>query len=167
MFPPSPSSSHAAITIREMQLGDEADMRSLFYNTVCQVNCRDYSPEQIEVWSSSANQDDFWATRLPKSQVLVAVQNTKIVGFTNLETDGHVDLFYVHHLHQGQGVGSRLMAALDALARDWNLNRLYSEVSITAKPFFLKSGFQVVQEEQVERQGVWFTRFVMEKQLSH
>ncbi|HEY9880870.1 MAG TPA: GNAT family N-acetyltransferase, partial [Leptolyngbyaceae cyanobacterium] len=86
---------------------------------------------------------------------------------TNLETDGHVDLFYVHYLHQGQGVGAHLMAALEALAQDWNLNRLYSEVSITAKPFFLNSGFQVVQEEQVERQGVWFTRFAMEKQLSH
>lgn len=167
MFQTASSSSPAAITVRDMQPGDEAEMRSLFYNTIRQVNCRDYSPEQIEIWSSSAAQDELWTARLSNSRVLVAVQNAMIVGFTNLELDGHIDLFFVHHLYQGQGVGARLMAAMDALARGLDLKHLNAEVSITAKPFFLKSGFQVLKEEQVERQSIGFTRFVMEKQLLH
>ncbi|HEY9738221.1 MAG TPA: GNAT family N-acetyltransferase [Trichocoleus sp.] len=151
------------ITVRPMQAGDEAEMRSLFYQTVHQVNSRDYTPKQIEIWAASANDEARWQ-RLPRnSQVLVANQGGKVVGFTNLEADGHIDMFFVHHAHQGQGVGKSLMQALESAAHSQQIVRLYSEVSITAKPFFLKHGFWVVTEEQVERQGVWFTRYAMEK----
>lgn len=152
-----------AIQIRSMQPGDELEMRSLFYHTVHQVNSRDYTPEQIQVWASSANDQARWQALPHSSQVLVADQGGKVVGFTNLEADGHIDMFFVHHAHQGQGVGKGLMQALESLTHSQQIERLYSEVSITAKPFFLKHGFWVVTEEQVERQGVWFTRFAMEK----
>jgi putative acetyltransferase len=36
---------------------------------------------------------------------------------------------------------------------------------MTARPFFERKGFIVLQEEQVERQGLIFWRFVMEKTL--
>ncbi|MBD0337291.1 MAG: GNAT family N-acetyltransferase [Cyanobacteria bacterium Co-bin13] len=155
--------STPAVTVRPLQPGDEAEMRSLFCQTVHQVNSRDYSPEQIQVWASSANDEARWRALPQNSQVLVAEQTGKVVGFTNLEADGHIDMFFVHHQHQGQGVGKRLMQSLETLAQAQQLNRLYSEVSITARPFFLRHGFDVVTEEQVERQGIWFTRFIMER----
>ncbi|MFM5900284.1 MAG: hypothetical protein ACKPJH_04260 [Dolichospermum sp.] len=40
-----------------------------------------------------------------------------------------------------------------------------AEVSITAKPFFQHWGFTVVKEQEVERRGIKFKNYVMEKYL--
>ncbi|MBD0267287.1 MAG: GNAT family N-acetyltransferase [Cyanobacteria bacterium Co-bin8] len=157
----------STVAVRPMQTGDMGEMRSLFYQTVHQINSRDYTPEQIQVWASSASDEARWQALPKKSQVLVAEHSGKVVGFTNLEADGHIDMFFVHPEHQGEGIGKRLMQALESLAQAQQLDRLYSEVSITAKPFFLRYDFCIVTEEQVERQGIWFTRFIMEKTLTH
>ena len=87
----------------------------------------------------------------------VAEQDRKILGFGELETNGHIDCFYVHYQHQNQGVGSKLYRALETKARELNLTRLYSEVSITAKPFFLSRGFTIVAPPTriVSRRGVY------------
>ena len=38
-----------------------------------------------------------------------------------------------------------------------------THASITARPFFEKRGYRVVKEQQVERNGVFLTNFVMVK----
>ena len=48
---------------------------------------------------------------------------------------------------------------------DKGISRLYSEVSITARPFYERMGFKVVKEQQVEMRGQVLTNFVMEKHL--
>ena len=40
-----------------------------------------------------------------------------------------------------------------------------THAALTARPFFLARGYQVVQEQQVERRGVLLTNFVMEKRV--
>ena len=40
-----------------------------------------------------------------------------------------------------------------------------THASLTARPFFLARGYQVVREQQVERRGVLLTNFVMEKRV--
>ncbi|MBT7088103.1 GNAT family N-acetyltransferase, partial [bacterium] len=46
------------------------------------------------------------------------------------------------------------------------VKRVYTEASITAKPFFEKRGFKVIKEQQVEKRGVKLTNFQMEKIFS-
>ena len=41
--------------------------------------------------------------------------------------------------------------------------RVITHASITATKFFEKRGYQVIKEQQVERQGIFLTNFVMEK----
>ena len=86
-----------------------------------------------------------------------------IVGFAEFEPNGHIDCFYVHHEFQGKGVGSALMATIEANAATNKIHRIYSEVSITAKPFFESKGFQVVKQQKVNIRGCELTNFVMEK----
>lgn len=38
-----------------------------------------------------------------------------------------------------------------------------THASITAKPFFEKRGYIVVKEQQIERQGIFLTNFIMIK----
>jgi len=45
------------------------------------------------------------------------------------------------------------------------LTHLLTAASITAKPFFEKMGFSVVQEQSVSRRGETLTNYLMEKFL--
>ncbi|PAM07785.1 GNAT family N-acetyltransferase, partial [Acinetobacter baumannii] len=40
---------------------------------------------------------------------------------------------------------------------------LFTEASLVAKPFFLRHGFSVVEEQNVSRGGVMFRRYAMRK----
>ena len=40
---------------------------------------------------------------------------------------------------------------------------MITHASVTAKPFFEKRGYRVVREQQVSRQGILLTNYVMEK----
>jgi putative acetyltransferase len=82
-----------------------------------------------------------------------------------LEANGHIDCFYCHSKYQKKGIGSKLLSYIENTAKLQRIKRLYTEASITAKPFFEKKGFSVVTEQQVERRGVWLQNYVMEKHL--
>lgn len=152
--------------IREFRTPDTPVIQQLFYDTVRQVNCRDYNPEQIATWSASALNDEFWQTRLQTRHTYVAEIADQIVGFAMLDRSGYIDCFYCHHLYQGQGVGSGLLNHIEAVARSWQLPRLWAEASITAQPFFHRRGYKTIREQQVERRGIWFVNFVVEKELT-
>ena len=50
-------------------------------------------------------------------------------------------------------------------AKQRGISRLCSEVSITARPFYERMGFNLVREQQVEMRGQLLTNFVMEQYL--
>jgi putative acetyltransferase len=64
-----------------------------------------------------------------------------------------------------KGVGRALLNAAERWARDIGAARLTTEASLIAHPFFMKSGWLVVEEEHVERKGVILTRYKMQKEL--
>jgi putative acetyltransferase len=49
--------------------------------------------------------------------------------------------------------------------RRWGLKRVFTEASITARPFFERRGFRVVREQIVMVRGVGMKNFVKEKDL--
>ncbi len=74
-------------------------------------------------------------------------------------------MLYVHKDHQGRGVATALLAALEARAREAGLTRLTTNASRIAKPFFLRRGFTLLASQRVERRGVEIENFRMEKAL--
>jgi putative acetyltransferase len=62
-------------------------------------------------------------------------------------------------------VGSQIYRAIETKAVELPVNRLFTEASITAKPFFQRKGFSVLKEQQVTRRGETFINYVMEKFL--
>ena len=152
------------ITPRPYKISDAQALANIYYYTIHHINIRDYSIEQVNAWApSSCLELDGWKKKWEKLPPIVATLNDEIVGFTEFESSGHIDCFYVHHQHQGKGVGSVLMAAIDANAKKNNIIRLYSEVSITAKPFFEKMGFAIIKKQLVNIRGCELTNFIMEK----
>jgi putative acetyltransferase len=152
--------------LRIFRPADAEAIVALFRDTIRRVNCRDYSAEQILVWAPDEIDVERWRRRLLSHFTVVAELAGAIVGFGNLAENGHVDCFYVHADHQGQGIGRALLNALEDEARRRQISRLFSEVSITARPFFERLGFTTLQLQTVEFRNVSFVNFRMEKLLS-
>ena len=152
--------------IRYYEAGDAPEIVRLFFETVHSVNRTDYSEEQLQAWAPSVPHPDGWHSRMVARQTLVAEESGEVVGFAELEGDGHLDMLYVRGDAEGKGVGRRLYEAVEREARGQGLDRIFTEASITARPFFERQGFRVVHEQRVSRRGVSLTNFAMEKDLT-
>ena len=154
--------------IRAYQAGDASAIVRLFYETVHSVNRADYSEEQVEAWAPDMPNQQAWHARMsePARRTLVAAENDEVVGFAELEDDGHLDMLYLRGDVVGRGVGRRLYEAVEGEAKDSGLGRIFTEASVTARPFFERNGFRVVREQRVLCRGVEMTNFAMEKPLA-
>jgi putative acetyltransferase len=152
--------------VRHYQPGEELRLWSLFFNTVRQVNLRDYTVEQVQVWAPDQPDEALWIARIQQNNSLVCVLGEHIVGFADVQADGYIDQFFIDHQFQGQGAGQRLMTSLEADAMSRKISSLYSNVSITAKPFFERCGFQVVTPQEVRVGETVFINYRMTKNLT-
>jgi putative acetyltransferase len=151
------------IIIRRYIAEDAQYLAKIYYNTIHKINVRDYSEDQVNAWAPASSLElTGWKKKWQSITPLVALIDNKIVGFTEFESNGHIDCFYVHHEYQGIGVGSSLMNAVFKTAKKLNIKRLFAEVSITAKSFFESKGFKVVKQQMVVIRGVELTSFIME-----
>ncbi|MGY8524349.1 GNAT family N-acetyltransferase [Paracidovorax citrulli] len=153
------------LTIRPYRPEDLDGVIDVFLQAIRQTASRDYTPAQVAAWAQADR--DVWRTRRSDKPTWVAEIDRTVAGFTDLEPDGHVDMMYVHPRFGGLGVAKGLLTTAESRAMQDGVARLYSEVSITARPFFERMGFVVVEPETVLRNGQWFTRFRMEKVLGH
>lgn len=157
-------SFRAPISVRPYRVSDAKELAKIYYNTIHEVNTQDYSQEQVDVWAPETSLDpEGWMKKFDRTKPLVATSNSEIVGFAEFEPDGHIDCFYCHHDWIGKGVGAVLMKEIFAKAMKKNISRIFAEVSITAKPFFEKHGFEIILEQEVEKEGVKLVNFKMEK----
>ena len=102
---------------------------------------------------------DKWNQSLQEHYTIVAVENDVLVGFGDIDSTGYLDRLFVHADHQRKGIAAAICDRLEQAVP----GTITTHASITAKPFFEKRGYKVVKEQQVERQGIALTNFVMEK----
>ncbi|MCO6441705.1 MAG: GNAT family N-acetyltransferase [Nitrococcus mobilis] len=151
--------------ILECEDADVAAISRLYYETVHSVNIHDYSLEQIAAWAPKIYSDAFWKKRFKNYRVFVVKEKGRVIGFAEFEHTGQIDCFYVHHLWQRQGVGSKLLARIEHEALSGGIKRLFADVCITAQPFFKRKGFGVTKEFERVYRGCLFKLFLMEKTL--
>ncbi|PAU78854.1 GNAT family N-acetyltransferase [Halomonas salipaludis] len=136
--------------IRKFKQGEEKELYEIFYNTIRTVNIQDYSEDQVAAWAPSYIDMEFVMQKIRDIDPFVAVEDGRIIGYADIQPDGYIDHFYCHHQFQGQGVGRRLFVALEEEAVEKGIPSMYSNVSITAKPFFKAMGFSVEREQLVK-----------------
>ncbi|MDH5925837.1 GNAT family N-acetyltransferase [Vibrio lentus] len=151
------------VRIRNYQPNDNKALWEIYFHTVRNINVRDYSQEQVEAWAPSDFDSELWQKCLHRIQPFVAELDGRVVGYTDLQPNGLIDHFFCHHEYQGKGVGRALMGHVFQIGSVRGVSRYFSEVSITARPFYEHLGFTVVNEQEVEMRGVKLTNYVMEK----
>lgn len=146
--------------IREYQTSDCKEITELFYNTVHTVNANDYTKEQLSVWATRQVDLEKWNESLQEHFSVVVVDDEIIVGFGNIDNTGYLDRLFVHTDYQGKGIATAICNQLEQAVK----GDITTHASITAKPFFEKRGYKIVKEQQIERQGIFLTNYVMIKE---
>ena len=153
--------------VRKFRKGEEKELWNLFYNTVHNVNIRDYDEDQIAAWAPDDLDINIAIQKFREIDPFVVVKEGKIIGYADIQPDGYIDHFYCHHEFQGQGVGSMLFAALEKEASETGILEMYSNVSITARPFFEAMGFSVEKEQVLQMRDQQLKNFRMVRKLGH
>lgn len=154
------------VTLRPYRNSDCEAVVRLFTETIHSVNAGDYTPEQLDAWAPAQQDLARWDNSLAAHDTLVAELEGELVGFADMDGSGYFDRLYVHKSHQGQGIASLLAGELERQALERGITRFVTDASITARPFFERRGYRVVQEQSVDRAGVQLTNYRMEKDLS-
>ncbi|MFD1631180.1 GNAT family N-acetyltransferase [Pseudopedobacter beijingensis] len=153
------------LEIRQAENSDILAITQLFYETIQTINSKDYPQEEIDDWSSWHSAHEKWNTRIIEQYFIVAAFDSKIIGFASLATDGYLDLMFIHKNYQRQGIANQLLAELEKKAIAQNNQEIYSEVSITAKPFFEKQGFTVKHKQLKKSRERALENYYMVKQM--
>ncbi|MDZ4722114.1 MAG: GNAT family N-acetyltransferase [Roseiflexaceae bacterium] len=149
--------------IRKYRPGEELALWELFHSTIHHVNIADYSIEQVNAWAPDQVDTERWRERIAGINPFVVEHEGQIIGYADIQPSGYIDHFYVHYQWQRRGVGTLLMQQIHAVAEQNQITRLFSQVSITARPFFEAWGFSVEAEQVVQARGVTMTNFRMSK----
>ncbi len=95
------------IRLRQYQEADLDAAIAVFQTAVRDVASQDYYPAQIAAWAQVDRES--WQKRLLNSHCWVASIEDKVVGFGNVEFDGHLDLMFTHPEYLRTGVASALL----------------------------------------------------------
>lgn len=152
--------------VRSFQSADAIPLGVVFHRAVREGASRRYDRAQLEAWAPEAPTGPGWEARLAEADTVVAVEGDNRVGFMNVDDNGYLDLAFVLPERMGQGVSDLLYAVLESRARARGIERLTTQASLLAEPFFFRHGWRVVRRQEVEMSGVVLKNAWMEKTLS-
>jgi putative acetyltransferase len=152
--------------VRLYRPGDNSDLARLFTETVRAISAGDYSSEQLKVWAEYPPNVGRWLGQLDGRLAFVANQDVETAGFITFEPDGHLDHLYVHPGFQRRGVASALLCQIEAESVSHGIGRIFTESSISARPFFEHAGFRVISQQSIELKGISFLNYRMEMFLT-
>jgi putative acetyltransferase len=148
--------------IRKYKPGDELFIGRIFNDAIFQIARDDYTAAQLEAWAKRPADPDYWKRRCLEKEPFVNEIDGKVVGFIELEPDGHIDCTYVDPAYARRGVMSELMDAVKREALTQRIPKLLAEVSITARGFFERHGFVHLKDNLFNVRGVSMLNYIME-----
>ena len=133
--------------IRKVRLDDVKTVVKLTRDTIRNVNSKDYTKQQIDVWTSK-NTARRLVSKIKDKSILrvVAVIDKKIVGVVCLKlNDNEIAGLYIKHTMHGRGIGSKLMDYIESYAKRGGLKYLKLYSTITAEKFYIHLGYKRIR----------------------
>ncbi len=159
--------SSTNLFIRTAEEKDLAEIRNLYSQTVRQINSKDYTQQEIEVWASTSDDPQSFVKSIKNQYFIIAETGFEIAGFASIEKNGYLDFMYVHKDHQRSGIGRKLLEEIERKAGEQNNYEVFAYVSRTAKKFFEKSGYQHRGNKTDIFKGVVFINSIMVKKIKY
>ncbi|HLP94362.1 MAG TPA: GNAT family N-acetyltransferase [Saprospiraceae bacterium] len=150
--------------LRPYRPADKRMIQQLFYETVHKINAGDYTFQQLQAWAPEQPDRETWIL-LDQQYCYIVEYQRQIVGFASMTKEGSLDFLYVHKDFQNKGIASNLLKQMERIARKFNLDKIVTASSLTAKGFFTSKGFLVTNETEIIIKGVALLKLQMEKPL--
>jgi putative acetyltransferase len=157
-----------SFTVRPYKLRDAAAISALFFEAVRKAGPHAYTPEQVDAWAPEPPDPARLHLQATDGRItLVAVDAFgQVLGYGDLERDGHLDHLYCHPDAMGRGIGGSLIEALVAAAAASGLSHVFTEASEIARPVFERKGFNLVRRRDFDLRGVSIHNYEMERSTS-
>jgi len=152
-------------SLRPYLASDLLLLSEIRFAAIEELTVDDYDEAQRRAWASIVDDDEAFARNLENNLTIVALIGGGPVGFIALKDGGTIDQLYVHPAVARTGVASALVDAIEKLAAARGTVTLVTDASDTAKPFFEVHGYQAVQRNTVEIDGLWLGNTRMTKAL--
>ena len=154
--------------IRTLDEKDIPQMKDLFRTTVLNVNARDYTEEEVKDWASCGDSETRWRELLAGNQYVGAFNECNVlVGFSSMNKDGYLNSMFVHKDFQHRGIATQLLSEVEQIAGQYGVRYITCEVSLTARTFFEKKGYEIVKIQNYKANRLELTNFVMRKVLNN
>lgn len=130
--------------IRLAVIADAPAMEAVRCEAIKSIDEGFYSAQEIEDWVGDRNSHlEKLAVCKPHILRVVAERDHEIIGFGEMSTaTGLVSACFVKTAAKGIGLGQKIIAAMEARARDFGVEFLQLEASRNAKKFYLACGFR-------------------------
>jgi putative acetyltransferase len=148
--------------IRIFQRGDHVAIATIFSRAIHEIASEVYTEDQCLAWCATETNYEHWKKRCELKRPFVAVAGSEISGFLELDPDGHIDCAYINPKYKRKGIMTLLVKHAIDTCFSLNINRVYVDASICAKPMFEKIGFEIIRENLVNINGVELLNYKME-----
>ncbi|MCW6035797.1 GNAT family N-acetyltransferase [Spirulina subsalsa FACHB-351] len=149
--------------IRPATETDLPQLAQLYHEAVCTLAPQHYTPQQVAVWASFGRLSPAFRHFILDANTFVVDRDEQILGFCGIDSKGHLTSLYVHPQHIRQHIGSQLVQRVLDYATQHRINPIFVEASHFSRPLFEKFGFRLTEIEQIQRDGVIFERFHLQR----
>jgi GNAT superfamily N-acetyltransferase len=153
--------------VRKANVDDAERIIDLHLDTVRRVNSADYTPAQIDAWLGKRKVETTRAMIRQGLYYVCALENGTLCGFGCLQRNELLGL-YVSADRLRQGIGSQLLARMEADAVQAGHEEMAMEATLTAVPFYRSKGYaEVARKRLAIADGQYLDVVSMRKALTH
>lgn len=155
------------VTLRSYESADAAATLAIFTEAITQTAAAYYTAEQVEAWAKPGRRElSAWDKAVGGRASVVAVLGAEVVGFSDVDKHGYIDMLFVSPRYLRRGVARTLLNFIEHQALVAGTTELSSDVSIAARAFFESIGFEVVREQRPVKEGTELTNYRVTKALT-
>jgi GNAT superfamily N-acetyltransferase len=152
------------IIIRQFIPEDVRPAQEMIYRTIRISYASFYSPREMEFFFNEHTIENI-LKESDEGYTVVALDGDKITG-TGTLSGPHIGRVYTDPAYQGNGIGRRIMTALETKARADGIARLDLCASLPSKEFYLRMGYTIAEESYAcMTDGITLHYFGMAKTL--
>jgi GNAT superfamily N-acetyltransferase len=149
--------------IERVSINKASEISDLIINNASFYLKPHYSDVQWSVFKSYYS-IEIIQQKIQKQQMFCAKLENLIVGTIALDQD-YIVGFYTHVDYANKGIGSKLLSYIEKEAQQIGHSEIYLASSPVGVDFYLKFGWQIVEELEIDYLGVHFLETVMKKRF--